>query len=269
MKTRPHLHNELLYQHIYEENNKKKSKDIIIVVHDQLSFLEKCIESIYKNTENFTLYIWDNDSMPPTREYLEDLERNKDNIVLLQNSENIGFIIPNNELVKLGNSDYIILLNSDTEVAKGWDTAMIGWLENNPNCGIVGYQGSTLQEDGSGSGNYCSGSNIDYICGWCLCLSREKVYNKIGLFDDKNLIFAYGEDSDFSLKIKEIGMDIYSLHIQLVTHYGNKTSFEVMKERDTSFSFQNNHKFIRSRWDNYLKYDRQELKIHTGENQET
>jgi hypothetical protein len=49
------------------------SKDIIIVVHDQLPYLKACIESIQANTNNYHLYIWDNASQPDTQEYLDTL----------------------------------------------------------------------------------------------------------------------------------------------------------------------------------------------------
>ena len=38
------------------------SKDILIVVHDQLEYVIKCVDSIYRNTQNFNLYIWNNNS---------------------------------------------------------------------------------------------------------------------------------------------------------------------------------------------------------------
>lgn len=250
---------ELYCQYIYETSGSPDPKDILIIVHDQLEYIKKCIESIYKNTNNFTLYLWDNGSMNPTKEYLKEMSSSHDNIVLVQNSENIGFICPNNNLAAMGKSPYIILLNSDTEVIKGWDTALIGWLKENPKCKLVGYQGSTLDEDGRGNGNDWSGNWIDYVCGWCLCISRE-TYNTHGLFDDVNLSFAYGEDSDLSLRIKEAGFDIYALHIKLAKHYGNITALEVHKEQDTTTSFESNHEYIRSRHKKYLEHNRM-LKI--------
>jgi len=36
------------------------NKDILIVVHNQYDYVKNCIESIYKNTKNFNLFIWDN-----------------------------------------------------------------------------------------------------------------------------------------------------------------------------------------------------------------
>lgn len=248
---------ELYCQYVYEMAGVFEHKDILIIVHDQIDFVKPCIDSLYLNTNNFTLYLWDNNSMAPTREYLEELAKTNNNVVLVRNSENIGFIKPNNELSKLGTSPYIILLNSDTEVSKGWDTALIGWMKNNNNCAIVGYQGGTLDADGKGLGGSVNGK-FDYVCGWCLCMKRN-IYEKLGLFDEKNLTFAYGEDSDLSLRMKEQGFDIHVLNIKLVKHYGNVTSMEVSKEMDMSVTFLQNHKYIKTRWQHYLKNERVSL----------
>ncbi len=257
------LHDELLYQYIYEKNGAPDAKDIIVVVHDQLDFIKKCINSLYLNTKNFTLYLWDNDSMAPTREYMEEVARSHDNVVLVRNSENAGFVIPNNKLAKVGKSPYIILLNSDTEVKKGWDTALIGWLVNNPNCGIVGYQGGILEGDGKGRGIY--GSEVDYICGWCLCIKRE-TYERYGLFDEEHILFAYAEDSDLSLRIQEAGLSVHALQMNLVRHYGNATALNVCQEIDTSFSFHNNHEYIRKRWSDYLANKRVMVRSAANQN---
>ena len=57
---------------------KSATKDIIIVVRDQLDYLKSCIESIENNTENYKLFIWDNASSEPTKKYLEELNLNGD-----------------------------------------------------------------------------------------------------------------------------------------------------------------------------------------------
>lgn len=250
-ETRNELHEELASLYIYEQTGEHPPKDIIIVVHDQLELVKKCVISIYSVTTNFTLYIWDNDSMEPTRKFLETLAKEHDNIILVRNEENIGFIQPNNELARIGKSPYIILLNSDTEVKKGWDMAMISWLQNHPECKQVGYQGGLLVEDGRGCSDPGYGHRIDYVSGWCFCVQRD-TYNKYGLFDETNLEFAYGEDSDYSLRLREAGHAVYALNLKMVDHVGNATSKEVANERDTSASFEKNHKYIRERHAAYL-----------------
>ena len=101
-----------------------KEKDILIVIKDQLDYLKICIDSIFKNTNNFNLYLWDNASEQETKNYLELLAK-KDNVFLFTAEKNLGFLEPNNRLAEKTKSPYLILLNSDTEVKPGWDKLLV------------------------------------------------------------------------------------------------------------------------------------------------
>lgn len=256
----------------------KAEKDILIVVHNQLDYVKKCIESIKENTKNYNIFIWDNASDQETREYLKSVRNSS--IMVVRSEENIGFIEPNNRLFELGKSDYVILLNSDTEVKPNWDKAMVGWLQQHEEVAQTGYMGGILNDEFRG-GIIDFGSNIDYICGWSMCIRRDlldgwfdRLYSPLPdkkrffpstfdeepfskLFDQKNLKFAYAEDADLSLRIKEHGFDIYALHLDLVKHHENKTIKEVKKSPEKSGlkidlkkTFLENHEYLERRWSN-------------------
>ncbi len=221
------------------------SKDILIVVHNQLDYVKQCIESVEANTKDYTLHVWDNGSNEETRDYLSSK-----NIKLTVSAENLGFIIPNNRLFSESKSEYVILLNSDTIVSEGWDSAMIGYLKSHTDVGVVGYLGGILNKEGLGA-NAGYGKDIDYVMGWCMCFRRDTVEM---LFDEENLKFAYCEDADFCLRLKEKGLSSYALHVPLVHHYGNKTANQVSKERDITRTFQDNHLYMQKRWAKILEH---------------
>jgi GT2 family glycosyltransferase len=164
-------------------------------------------------------------------------------------------VVPNNEMIALGESPYVVLLNSDTKVFENWDNTMIAFLKNNPEYAQVGYWGGHLNADGRGFGG-ANGERVDYIPGWCFCIPRE-TYDQFGLFDE-HLKFAYCEDSDFSLRLKEGGKKIYSLYAPLVHHYQNKTVKQVEKEGelDLQATFDHNHSYFKNRWKEYLSKNR-------------
>lgn len=238
----------LKHELICEYNAEDQPKDILLVVKDQLDYLEDCVDSIYKNTQNFRLFIWDNASNEDCRSYIDNLS-SKPEVFVNRSHDNQGFIKPNNELASKGDSPYIILLNSDTEVYSGWDRALLGYLQEHNNTAIVGYMGGVLNERGENCG-ITFGEKIDYVMGWCLALSR-KTYEEHGLFND-NLSFAYFEDSDLSLRMKDIGMDVYALHLEYVWHAGNATVSQVQYEMDLSQSFRENQLYFQQRWADYL-----------------
>jgi GT2 family glycosyltransferase len=241
-------------------------KDIIIVVRDQPDYFRECLQSIMAHTSHFHLYIWDNGSGEETRKMIEGLaagwEFDRDEswgVTTARSEANTGFIAPNNELAGWGDNEYIVLLNSDTKVFAGWDRLMTGFLDRHPDVSQVGYWGGHMGADGRGFGGG-NGYDVDYIPGWCFCISRD-TYERHGLFSPK-LSFAYCEDADLSLRLKEAGGKIYSLHAPLVHHYQNKTikAVEQEGEHDVAKSFRDNHEYIKNRWQHYLANERVLLK---------
>lgn len=231
---------------IYEEiicakNYVPTAKDILIVVHNQIDYLKKCVNSIRKNTENYQIYIWDNASNQETQQWIQEQK----DCIFVRSETNEGFIKPNNHLAKISKNPYIILLNSDTEVLPDWDKSLISQIQINKYA-QVGYLGGKLNSAGKGV-NFLFGDEIDYIPGWCFCISRN-IYDEFGLFDEKNLFFAYCEDSDFSLRLLESGKKIYALHLGLVVHHENQTIKTVAKLQDCTKSYEHNHQFVAKKY---------------------
>jgi len=233
-------HEELKQELIILQNYEPVHKDILIVVCDQFEYINACIDSIYEHTKDFTLYIWDNGSQQQTASYLQNLK----NVHYHRSDENLGYIIPNNRLAVLGSSPYLILLNSDTIVLENWDKTMISWLQMHPKIAAIGYGGSKLDQDFHG-GYPAWGYEADYVCGWSLTL-RRNILNKFGLFDEEHLQFAYGEDSDFCFRVREMGYQTYVMHLGLVEHFGNCT---VVHFRDKLAPFfEANHAYLKRKW---------------------
>lgn len=254
---------ELSYAHSFTE----ASKDILIVVRNQLPYLKICLESIVQHTKNYKVYIWDNGSNADMQAYIQEMMvKMEGKLEWSRVEKNMGFNEPNNQLASFGKGEYLILLNSDTKVHEGWYEAMLGFLQNNPNTKTVGYLGGLLNEDAIG-GRAAFGSKIDYVCGWCMCLSRA-TYDQFGLFN-KQLRFAYCEDSDFSLRLLEAGHDIHALHLLLVHHFENKTINEVATEGEVNVreTFAMNHEYMRLRWADYLKSQRVDVREDKNESQ--
>jgi hypothetical protein len=114
--------------------------------------------------------------------------------------------------------------------------------------------GGVLNEDGRGIG-IGFGTNLDYLMGWCLCLPRI-TYKTYGLFDAPHLQFAYFEDTDLSLRIREGGQRLYALHLDYVEHAGNATILQVREEMDVAAIFQANQEYLSRRWADYLATQR-------------
>lgn len=221
--------------------------DILIVGHNQPEFTKNCLASVADTTSNSQLYLYDNGSSEPTAEILRNADLRGGR--LIRDERNSGFIKPNNALAALGSNPYIVLLNTDAYCLPGWWEPLVGVLQNYPDVGVVGYQGATLNHDGVGSA-LAWGYDVDYVCGFCMAIRRAD-YERLGLFDEKNLEFAYCEDADFSFRVREAGMTTYALSLKLVWHKGHATSHAV-DPTVLSGPFARNHEYIRQRWKKYL-----------------
>ena len=98
--------------------------DVIIPIYNALDYVKKCIDSVRKNTdlkENRLILIDDKSPDTKVKEYLNQLkaEISSENIIILYNEENLGFVGTVNKGMQYSNSD-VLLLNSDTEVSENW-----------------------------------------------------------------------------------------------------------------------------------------------------
>lgn len=227
-------------------------KDIIVVVRNGLGHVKVCLESLFANTEEFSLHLWDNASDDDTSYYLREVA-SRPNVRLTRSQSNDGFIVPNNRMVRACSSEWVILLNSDTEVMPHWDEVLVGTLRNNPDIAQAGYGGGMLDAECEFAGRGF-GREVDFIMGYCLCMKRETML-ELGPFDERNLEFAYCEDSDLSLRTRERGLGMYACHCEdMVRHLGGGTTSKVVSENNRlADCARKNLAYLKRRWISFVR----------------
>ena len=113
---------------------------IILITYNNLIYTKLCLKSILEKTNypNYEIIIVDNGSTDETKDYLKDISQKNDNIICIFNKDNLGFAKANNIGINASNGHYIVLLNNDTIVTKGWISGLIRNLESSDKIGIVG-----------------------------------------------------------------------------------------------------------------------------------
>ena len=88
---------------------------IVIVSYHVKDYLEKCLGSIYSNTEHlhFEILVVDNCSQDGSPEMVKRLYPE---VRLIENGTNQGFSKANNQAIAQSKGRYILLLNPDTEI---------------------------------------------------------------------------------------------------------------------------------------------------------
>ena len=157
--------------------------------------LKPCIESIkrYTNLSSVEIIVVANGCTDGTRDYLNSLG---EIVKLIWVDEAIGFTCATNLGIKAATSDYVLLLNNDTEILQSpvhyWLDTLYQPFKDDEKMALTG---SLELFDGD------IGKNFIVFC--CALIKRE-VFDVIGLPDE---IFSpgYGEDIDFTQKVEKNG----------------------------------------------------------------
>lgn len=222
---------------------------IVIVTYNQLKFTKECIESIRMYTpEPHEIVFVDNGSSDGTVKWLRRIVKNNMKYKLVENRKNLGFPMGCNQGIKKASGEYILLLNNDVVVTKGWLSGMLECLNNGMDVGIVGPMTNNISGPqqvpivGYNSMQELNGYAQEFrkrnrfrripqrrIVGFCILFRRELV-DKIGMLDES---FESGnfEDDDFCLRAALAGYrnliaaDVFVHHYGSVSFVGNKIDY--------------------------------------------
>ena len=246
--------------------------DVIIPIYNALDYVKKCIDSVRKNTdlkENRLILIDDKSPDTKVKEYLNQLkaEISSENIIILYNEENLGFVGTVNKGMQYSNSD-VLLLNSDTEVSENWlermkkcaysekNVATVTALSNNATLASVpvGLQANELPKNMSfdtyakvvAENSIRRYPQLPTAHGFCMYIRREAIEN-VGCFDAATFGKGYGEENDFSYRCMDFGYKHLLCDDVIVYHKESQSFTESKKDL-----IENNLKILQKRYPSYV-----------------
>lgn len=225
---------------------------ISILTYTALRQAKACIASVLKQTEPFNLILTANGN-PEVASYFTDLAKNFANISVVTNSINQGFIDPHTHALSRCNTELFLLLNDDAILPEDGLRKLIAPFDQFPKAALSGPKDDfqTLLPNFHGT----KGNAFEYLNGACL-MCKTEIVKRHGLFDP-NLKFAYGEDSDLSLRMREQGYSLHKADFRLI-HERCATSKHVKEVRAHQEA---NHTYCRNRWAHYLRVRKMEFPI--------
>lgn len=234
---------------------------IIIISFNTKKFTRECIESLVKNTKgiSYEFLVIDNASNDGSVEMLRKLSQSLP-LTFIENRENLGFGLANNQGMKKAKGRYILLLNSDTLIGDNVLGEMVMWMDENPKVGISSC--ALKNKDGSlqGTGGYFP--NLFRVFNWMFFVEdipfisklikpyhpmhpRSPFYKGEEFFKSaqerdwltgafllirKEVVdsvgyfdkdyFMYVEEVDYAYRAKEKGWKVWFLPKWSITHYG-------------------------------------------------
>lgn len=221
---------------------------VIILNYNVQYFLEQCIVSVQRATDNMDAEIIVVDNNSPD-DSCAMVKARFPSIALIENKENLGFSKANNQAVQIAKGDFVCILNPDTAVAEDTFLKAIAQAEAHENLGALGIYlmdgtGNFLPESKrnvptpktalmklmglSGRSNYYAKQPsemgqgaVPALVGAFMLLKRS-VYEEVGGFDED--YFMYGEDLDLSYKLSKAGYQNYYFGNIKTLHYKGEST---------------------------------------------
>lgn len=240
---------------------------VMIPVYNQFAYTYHCLEHIkrYETDIPYEIIIGDDCSTDMTKE----LEKIVKGIKVIHNETNRQYLDNCNQMGREAKGKYLILLNNDTQVQKGWMESLVSLMEEDGTIGLAGskmiYPNGLAQEaggivwrDGSilqfGNGRQPDEDELniqreaDYISGASIII-RKELWNDIGGFD-RQFAPAYYEDVDLAFQVRERGYKVvYQPESELI-HFAGMT--EGVNEATRNLIERNRKKFY-FKWEGILK----------------
>jgi GT2 family glycosyltransferase/peptidoglycan hydrolase CwlO-like protein len=243
----------------------KKLTSIVMLTFNRLEDTKRSIESIYKYTKlPFELIILDNNSEAKVREYISWLEKNKSNVEVIFENENLGCSGGRKKAVKSARGEYIVTLDNDICVTSEWLENLIIRIEEDkkiaaacanvvfPN-GKIQYTGGELKVendfvkfsliDGNKNENDLSSfieRDCDWIPGGAMIIKRE-FFEKV---EHRDEIKGAYEDNDYALQIRNVGGRLVNCPLAKVVHYHLQFGTNVFKDKRYLNGRYNNEKMM-------------------------
>jgi GT2 family glycosyltransferase len=228
---------------------------IVIVNYNVQHFLEQCLHSVRKASENIPteIFVVDNNSVDGS---IAMVKQKFPEVQLIENKKNTGFSFANNQAMRIAKGEYVLLLNPDTVVEEDTFEKVVAFMDAHPNAGGLGVKmldgkGNFLPESKRGLptpavafykifgfsrlfprsktfGKYHLGfldkdktHEVDILSG-AFMLMRKATLDKVGLLDET--FFMYGEDIDLSYRIILGGYKNYYFPETRIIHYKGEST---------------------------------------------
>jgi len=224
---------------MHSDNTETSEVTVIIPNYNNANLLSKLLDSLKNIPTRHETIIVDNNS---TDDSLEVINAYSSDITLIKNDRNMGFAYAVNQAIRKATTDYVFLLNNDTEVDEEFLEHSLELIKEHDNVFAVAskmiqYHDKTLIDDAGDEYNLLAWSKkrgldqpvtkYDTDCevfGVCAgaALYKKDVFDEIGLFDEK--FESYVEDMDLNFRARMMGYKAYYSSKSVVYHHGSATT---------------------------------------------
>lgn len=225
---------------------------IHVVTYTALAEAARCLKAVMATRQGAKLILTANGN-PAVADYFHWLGASFPDVKVRVNQKNEGFIYPTNEAFAECSTDFFAVINDDAVPPANWLSMMKAKFTDSK-MAVVGAKGGCTTLDPNFVGH--RGNQLDYIEFSAAMMRRELMTTP--LLSDY-LKFAYGEDADLCLRVRERGLKIAQADFT-IEHNRNTTSRKIPGIRAI---MEKNFEVCRKRWGFYLKHRKFEHELLT------
>ena len=204
-------------------------------------FLDLCLDSLRgQSFDDFDTVVVDNGSTDGSTDFVE---RRFPEVSVVSLAENRGFAAAVNAGIEASATEFVALLNNDTEQDPNWLRALVRAARVHPECGLFASKLVDFHDrrvlDGAGDAMRLSGlpyrlghgerdrgqfDTPGYVFGACgaAALYRKSLFDEVGLFDED--FVSYCEDGDLSFRARLAGHRCFYVPGAVVYHMGSAST---------------------------------------------
>jgi GT2 family glycosyltransferase len=237
---------------------------VVVVTYGNREMTRACLDSVRDvgAWPNLQVIVVDNASTDGTPSDLRERAA-RGEITAIFNDANRGFAAANNQGLAVADGRYLVLLNNDTVVTRGWVGALVRHLAANPSVGMIGPSTNAIGNEARVDAGYATLAEmpkwaadfvrrndgvafaIPMLAMFCAALPRE-VFETVGPLDER---FGVGmfEDDDYARRVRAAGLGIVCARDAFVHHW-MKASFSKLPEAEYRAIFERNRRLFEEKW---------------------
>lgn len=237
----------------------------VIVTYNNLELNRACLEHLFARTDwpNHETIVVDNASSDGTHEYLERLAAERTDVVVIANDRNLGFAAACNQGLARASGAYLVLLNNDTVVTRGWLSTLIRHLHRMPDVGLVGPVTNEIGNEAKVSVGYADLAampawaarftrehadrlrSMTMLAMFCVAM-RRTTFEELGPLDERFEIGMF-EDDDYARRMHQRGYRVVVAMDAFVHHVGG-ASFKRLDDARYRELFERNRRAYERKW---------------------
>ena len=245
---------------------KLPSVSVVVLTYNNWLYTQACLHSLFTRTDypgQLEVVVTDNASSDETVAHLKDWAEREPRMKLVLNDQNLGFSAGNNAGLSAATGDYLILLNNDTVVTRGWLLTMLRHFQADPLLGLLGPATNHIGNESKVPVNYETLEQMPGAAqGWtlphmgqtypmrtlaffCVMMPRH-VYQQVGPMDES---FGRGffEDDDYCRRVEQLGLHMACAD-DVVVHHRLSASFDQVDNKERRMLFDRNRAYYESKW---------------------